>query len=124
MMSDIRTRRAGGVRSSRLAGLASRWGALFIDPRRLLALSGVVRYVLDWVTFRRQPGNMQAPWYDTFPRLDDWLRTTPFDPHYFYQANWLARRLALRHPAQHVDIGSSVLAVGVLSAFVPTIFVD
>jgi hypothetical protein len=123
-MSDLVTRRHGGLRSSRLAGLLYRWVGVFIEPKRLLALSGLVRYISNWLSFRRQPGDMPAPWYDTFPRLDDWLQTTPFDPHYFYQGNWLARRLALREPRQHVDIGSSVLAIGVLSAFVPTIFVD
>jgi SAM-dependent methyltransferase len=123
-MSDIGKTDAGGLRSSKLANLLHRWGGLFIDPRRLLALSGIVRYISDWVAFRRQSGEMLTPWSDTFPQLDDWLRTTPFDPHYFYQGNWLARRLALKAPSQHVDIGSSVLAIGVLSAFMPTIFVD
>ncbi len=61
---------------------------------------------------------------DSYPQLWDRLPTTPFDPHYFYQGNWLARRLASAKPTQHVDIGSSVLTVGVLSAHVPTIFVD
>ena len=61
---------------------------------------------------------------DTYPCLADRLPTTPFDPHYFYQGNWLARRLAAAKPRQHIDIGSSVLTVGVLSAHVSTIFVD
>ena len=56
--------------------------------------------------------------------LADRLLTTPFDPHYFYQGNWLARRIADAKPKGHVDIGSSVLTIGVLSAQVPIIFVD
>lgn len=67
---------------------------------------------------------MSASWRDTFPRLNDATRTTPFDPHYFYQGNWLARRVASVPPLQHVDIGSSILTMGVLSAHVPIIFVD
>ena len=36
----------------------------------------------------------------------------------------LARRIAAIRPEQHVDIGSSVLTMGVLCAQVPTVFVD
>ena len=104
--------------------LFRRWISLFIDPRLVLALPNLPRYARDWMVFRRQQGDMAAPWRDTFPRLDDRLSKTPFDPHYFFQGNWLARRLALNPPRQHVDIGSSVLTIGVLSAHVPTIFVD
>jgi SAM-dependent methyltransferase len=49
---------------------------------------------------------------------------TPFDAHYFYQAAWLGRRLEESRPKDHVDIGSSVIVIGVLSAIVRTIFVD
>jgi len=101
-----------------------RWVSLFIDPRLILALPGLPRYIRDWIAFRRQPGDMPTSWHDTFPRLDDRLPKTPFDPHYFFQGNWLARRLALSPPQRHVDVGSSVLTVGVLSAYVPTVFVD
>jgi SAM-dependent methyltransferase len=101
-----------------------RWVSLVIDPRLILALPGLPRYLSDWIAFRRQNGDMPASWRDSFPRLDDRLSKTPFDPHYFFQGNWLARRLALDPPSRHVDVGSSVLTVGVLSAHVPTIFVD
>lgn len=107
-----------------MLNLFRRWVSLVIDPRLILALPGLPRFVLDWIAFRRQHGGMPASWRDTFPRLDDRLPRTPFDPHYFFQGNWLARRLALAPPPRHVDIGSSVLTIGVLSAHVPTIFVD
>lgn len=101
-----------------------RWISVFVDPRLILALPGLPRFVLNWLAFRRQNGEMSVAWRDTFPRLDDGVAATPFDPHYFYQGNWLARRLARSAPSQHVDVGSSILTVGVLSAHVPTIFVD
>jgi hypothetical protein len=107
-----------------MLNLFRRWASLVIDPRLILALPGLPRYVLDWIAFRRQQGGMTASWRDTFPRLGDRLPKTPFDPHYFFQGNWLARRLALNPPMRHVDIGSSVLTIGVLSAHVPVIFVD
>jgi SAM-dependent methyltransferase len=61
---------------------------------------------------------------DMQPCLGDWSTYTPFDAHYFYQGGWLARRLSTIKTAQHVDIGSSVLTMSVLSASASTIFVD
>jgi Caenorhabditis protein of unknown function, DUF268 len=101
-----------------------RWVGAMLDWRRLVSLRYLPRYFSDWLAFRRQPGSWSVEFADTYPCLADRLPTTPFDPHYFYQGNWLARRLADSKPKQHVDIGSSVLTMGVLSAHVPTIFVD
>jgi SAM-dependent methyltransferase len=61
---------------------------------------------------------------DSYPCFSDWVSATPYDPHYFHQGAWLARRIAEERPELHVDIGSSVLTVGVMSAQVPTVFVD
>jgi SAM-dependent methyltransferase len=61
---------------------------------------------------------------DVYPCLSDRLAKTPFDPHYFFQGAWLSRRLAQHRPESHVDIGSSVMMVSVLSAQVPVVFVD
>jgi len=52
------------------------------------------------------------------------LPHTPFDPHYFYQASWAARKLAQTQPSWHLDIGSSLTMIGVVSAQFPTMFID
>jgi hypothetical protein len=103
---------------------AKRWVGAVADWRRLVSLRYLPRYVTDWMAFRRQSGSWSVKAADSYPCLADRLPTTPFDPHYFYQGNWLARRLADAKPRQHIDIGSSVLTVGMISAHVPTIFVD
>jgi hypothetical protein len=103
---------------------AKRWVGAVVDWRRLVSLRFLPHYFSDWLAFRRRAGTWSVAVADSYPCLADRLPTTPFDPHYFYQGNWLARRLADFKPAQHVDIGSSVLTMGVLSAHVPTIFVD
>ncbi|MGO9444872.1 MAG: DUF268 domain-containing protein [Thiobacillaceae bacterium] len=61
---------------------------------------------------------------DSHPCLLDWIAQTPFDPHIFYQSAWLARRLALPCPTEHVDIGSDIRMISVLSGFIPTEFLD
>ena len=103
---------------------AKQWAGAIVDWRRLVSLRHLPRYIADWLTFRRQRGDWSVRVADTYPCLADRVPSTPFDPHYFYQGNWLARRLANAKPVRHVDVGSSVLTVGVLSAHVPTVFVD
>jgi hypothetical protein len=58
------------------------------------------------------------------PRLDEATPQTPFDPHYFYQDVWAFRRIHAQNPAQHIDIGSRIILVGILSCVVPVEFVD
>jgi hypothetical protein len=103
---------------------AKRWIGVVVDWRRVVSLRYLPRFLAEWFAFRRQAGSWSVEFADSYPCLADRLLSTPFDPHYFYQGNWLARRLADAKPRQHVDIGSSVLTIGVLSAHVPTIFVD
>ncbi len=104
--------------------LAKRWGNVVVDWRRVAGLRYLPRFMADWLVFRRHAGAWSVRTLDSYPCLADRLPATPFDPHYFFQGNWLARRLADAKPERHVDIGSSVLTVGVLSAHVPTIFLD
>ena len=101
-----------------------RWVGAIVDWRRVISLRYLPRYVGDWIAFSREAKNWSVRFADSYPCLADRLPTTPFDPHYFHQGNWIARRLASAQPAQHVDVGSSILTMGVLSAHVPTIFVD
>ena len=104
--------------------LLRNWTSLFGDPRKILALRYFPRYISDWLRYRRLPDSEGLLLKDSFPCLADWTPYTPFDPHYFYQAVWLARRLADLTPPSHVDIGSSIGMIAVTSAYVPTIFVD
>jgi SAM-dependent methyltransferase len=103
--------------------LASRWILPFVDPRRLYSLIRLPRFFAEWRAYRQRSGERVAA-ADLYPCLTDRTAQTPFDPHYFHQGAWIARKLAKNRPAAHVDIASSVLTVSVFSAFVPTTFVD
>jgi hypothetical protein len=81
------------------------------------------RYVRDWQRFQKLSGG-DLHYRDGHPCLTDWLDHTPFDPHYFYQAVWLARCVAARKPQRHTDIGSDIRIFNTLSAFVPVEFID
>jgi SAM-dependent methyltransferase len=109
---------------SDLIRFAQNWLSAFIEPKRLLGIAGLPRYFADWRAYRRLGGRPVMRLLDSYPCLTDWTSHTPFDFHYFYQSCWAVRKLAVSCPAWHVDIGSSVHMIGVLSAWIPTIFVD
>jgi len=56
---------------------------------------------------------------DLYPRLSDASKTSHFDRHYVYYTSWAARILARTKPALHVDIGSDLRFVTLVSAFLP-----
>lgn len=92
-------------------------------PRPVVGLLYLPRYLGHWIKYVRLAPDTRIRFMDMQPCLGDWSTHTPFDAHYFYQGAWLARRLVSKG-APHVDIGSSVLTMSVLSAHVETTFVD
>jgi len=84
----------------------------------------VPRYLSDWVTYQDSSRGQPLLFRDSYQCLTDRVSATPFDPHYFFQAAWLARRLHKAGAPFHVDVGSSVMMINVLSASTKTIFVD
>lgn len=104
-------------------GALRQWAAAFVPLRQWLGLAYLGRYAAHWQRYQRASGQ-PLRWRDSYPCLSDWVPSTPFDPHYFYQGAWLSRQLGERPPGLHVDVGSSVLTLSVLSAQVPTVFVD
>lgn len=98
------------------------WILAFIDLRRLANSPQIFRYLSNLRKFRKMGGVVRVR--DTYPCLGDRSGTTPFDSHYFYQTAWVARLVAQKHPAHHVDVGSHNMFVAVLSAFVECTFID
>jgi len=101
-----------------------RWVLALLLPRPLVGIFYLPRYFLQYLRYCRSNPALQPKWADMYPCLGDWTTTTPFDSHYFYQGAWLARRLRLQSPLRHVDVGSSVMTLGVISAYIETEFVD
>lgn len=104
--------------------LIKHWVLAFLYPRPLIGLFYLPRFFNHWFKYARKARGQKVNVLDSHPCLGDWSTHTPFDAHYFYQGAWLARKLASSKPKQHVDIGSSVLTMSVLSATVDTVFVD
>lgn len=107
-----------------LTSILRRWLLAFLYPRPLLGILYLPRFFKHWFRYARSSGAQKIRVLDLQPCLGDWSTHTPFDAHYFYQGAWLARRVYSAKVARHVDIGSSVLTMSVLSAQVETTFVD
>lgn len=103
--------------------LLRKWIGTLAPARHWFGLFFLPRFVRHWQVYQRLSGQ-RLRLRDSYPILTDWVTATPFDPHYFYQGAWLARKFADRLPGLHVDVGSSVLTMSVLSGQVPTVFVD
>ena len=108
---------------SKLRGFVIRWLGLVLNLRGVQSVHRLAPFMLQWRRFAGRSG-IAAPASDLYPCLADATLKSGFDPHYFFQAAWLARKLAASHPAVHTDIASDVGMIGVLSAFVPVEFLD
>jgi len=61
---------------------------------------------------------------ETLPRIHDKISSTPIDPHYFYQSIWAFKKIYESNNEDHVDIGSDVDFVGLLTIVKKVTFVD
>jgi len=109
---------------NRFIKLARHWVLAFIYPRPFVGMFYLPRFFFHWFRYSRSSDAEKITMLDLQPCLGDWSTHTPFDAHYFYQGAWLARKVRLFNINKHVDIGSSVLTMSVLSAHVDTTFVD
>lgn len=85
----------------------------------------LIWYIRQYVQYRTMEGNRsgQAKPLRIYPCLND---TQPKQNvgNYFYQDCWAAKNVFHEHPEYTVDVGSTVLLVGILSQFTPCISID
>lgn len=95
-----------------------------ISPLKLI--SDVRWYFKDYLKYRSLKRNEIFNHDDQYfyPCLTDKTDTTEIEPIYFYQNSWAAKKIFELKPKNHVDIGSSATAIGLISQFVPTTMVD
>lgn len=103
--------------------LARNWINALLHPVPLVGVLGLPQYISDWFKYSRKAKTCPR-FIDSHPCLSDRMIATPFDPHYFFQGAWLARKVAKHPPVQHVDVSSSVMTIAALSGFVDTVFID
>lgn len=89
----------------------------FQNPRRQL------RFWRDYFRFSRLAGE-RPPLKKLYPILNEADRSAGDLGVYFYQAVWATQQIATARPGRHVDVGSHLFYVGILSTVVPVTFVD
>lgn len=114
-----RRRRDGWLRSIHY------WTRAVLDLRTAFeGLSAYAWFLNDWRKYAAMRGAGKLRLLDAMPQLHDRRPTTPIDSHYFFLNAWAMRRIAALGPRIHVDIGSAVQFASLLSAVVPTCFLD
>ena len=87
-------------------------------------LASYIRYFRDYRGLQKLDENQTLGAVKWFPCLSDNTSHTPVDPIYFLQDTWAVRKIVELHPDRHVDIGSSVKTIGILSQLLPVTMVD
>lgn len=93
-------------------------------PELKLGLREYVHYWRSWRAYSRLPGAEPLLMRDAYPCLYDRSASTPYDSHYFYQDIWAFKLIKEVAPVEHVDVGSSVNFVGLLTLITKVTFVD
>ena len=106
----------------RLALWFMRVSGAFEGLRDIAAIWRYPLFVRDWFRFKALGG--KAPILDFYPCLHDRMTSTGIDSHYFFQAIWGFKRIQSAQPASHVDVGSDVRWVGMLTCITRVSFID
>ncbi len=78
----------------------------------------------QWKRYQSMPGAEDVSVDTLYPCLEDRTPKAPFDAHYTFQSLWAAEKIRDSGVAAHVDVGSLVLFVGMLSIITRVIEID
>ena len=96
---------------------------LIIDLRTS-NISRLIKFYKSYKKYRRLNGAEELSISDFYPCINDNSSTTPFDAHYFYQGVWAFRKIKESGVKNHIDVGSEIRWVGLLSTIAKTTFID
>lgn len=88
--------------------------------------SGLVWYFRDLMKYRvlLRKNNINSPFY-FFPQIfDKAAESHTFDKHYVYMDRWAFKEILSVKPEEHVDVGSSIRFLSMVSAITKLKFVD
>ncbi len=82
------------------------------------------RFLSDWSRYEQLPKAEELHFLDSYPCLLDRRRTTPINRQYLYQAVWAFKRIKESGASFHLDVGSEVAFLAMLSVVTPAIYID
>lgn len=105
--------------------LWQRWVDPVLPLRQMItAAAAYPDYFQDWVRYQTMPQAETLTMKDAYPCLRDRLPTTPFDPHYLYQAVWATEQVVQSGANFHVDVGSDIRFAALLASHLSVTFID
>ncbi|MHC4657562.1 MAG: DUF268 domain-containing protein [Planctomycetota bacterium] len=107
-----------------MSSVFSRWKRPLKKGKLLRALLEYPRYIRDLRKYTKMVDAEPIKFSDTYPCLYDRTAKTSVDSHYFYQHLWAFKKIYALKPKLHVDVGSNVDFVGLLSAITKVNFID
>jgi len=103
----------------------NRWILLLVNPYNILrSIKLYQQYLSDWYNYSRLPSAEILHFADSYPCINDRTTITPFDAHYFYQGVWAFRKIKESGVKSHIDVGSEIRWVGLLSTITKVTFID
>ena len=85
-------------------------------------MTSYARFIRDWGRFKSAGGIARIG--DFWPCLFDRTSKSGIDTHYFYQSLWTFKKILDAKTPDHIDIGSQVGLVGLLTAITRVTFLD
>jgi hypothetical protein len=105
--------------------LLRRWtDPVFPVQQAVVSLGRYPEYWGSWIRYARMPTAEKLRLIDGYPCLGDRTEKTPFDSHYIYQVVWAMEHITQNGDQHHVDVGSDVRFVTMLTTHLPVTFVD
>lgn len=96
-----------------------------IDPLRILKnVRSLFKYLRDIEEYSQIKGSEPIELKNAHPCLHEKTTFTSFDPHYFYQDIWAFKKIFESTSDYHIDVGSNVNWVGLITIIKKTTFID
>lgn len=83
-----------------------------------------IQYLKDLQTYHKMPGATKFDFSRINPLLNDKCSPAGDIGQYFYQDTWAFKRIFETRPNQHIDVGSRMIFVGMLTSITNVVFVD
>lgn len=102
-----------------------RWVNPFLNIKIfILSFHRYIDFLKDWGKYKCKPNAERIEIKNIYPCIHDKTSTTPFDSHYFYQDIWAFKHILQNSTKNHIDIGSRLIYVGMLSTITKVTFID
>ena len=87
-------------------------------------IARLVKFYKSYKKYRCLNGSEEINISDFYPCINDNTLKTSFDAHYFYQGIWAFSKIKESRVKNHIDVGSEIRWVGLLSTVTKTTLID